>query len=59
MNARNDPRRAAYFCLNALGGYAVMISTSPSTGFHLELRMPAGRFAPDARIPYVSYARTS
>src|SRR5256885_5533889 len=21
MNARNDPRRAAYFCLNALGGY--------------------------------------
>jgi len=41
MNARNDPRRAAYFCLNALGGYGVTTSTSAVNRFHLELRWPA------------------
>jgi hypothetical protein len=57
MNARNDPRRAAYFCLNALGGYGgddfnVAVNPDSISGFSC---LPP-RFAPDARIPYVSYA---
>src|SRR2546428_9506403 len=57
MNARNDPRRAAYFCLNALGGYGgddfnIVVNPDSISNFAC---LP-GRFAPDARIPYVSYA---
>ena len=57
MNARNDPRRAAYFCLNALGGYGgddfnVVVNPNSVSNFAC---LPS-RFAPDARIPYVSYA---
>jgi len=57
MNARNDPRRAAYFCLNALGGYGgddFNIAVNPDSISNFAC-LP-GRFAPDARIPYVSYA---
>src|SRR5256712_11708176 len=57
MNARNDRRRAAYFGLNALGGYGgddsnIAVTPDPISTFAC---LP-GRFAPDARIPYVSYA---
>ncbi len=57
MNARNDPRRAAYFCLNALGGYGgddFNIAVNPDSISNFAC-LP-GRFAPDARIPYASYA---
>jgi hypothetical protein len=57
MNAHNDPRRAQYFCLNALGGYGgddfnVAVNPDSISGFSC---LPP-RFAADARLPYVSYA---
>jgi hypothetical protein len=57
MNARSDPRRAAYFCHNALGGYGGddFNTAQPANVVSLFNCQPA-RFADDARIPYVSYA---
>ena len=57
MNARNDPRRAAYFCLNALGGYGgddFNVIVDPDSISNFACLPP--RFAADARIPYVSWA---
>jgi hypothetical protein len=57
MNARNDPRRAAYFCQNALGGYGgddFNVVVNPNSVSNFACLPP--RFAPDARVPYVTYA---
>jgi starch-binding outer membrane protein, SusD/RagB family len=56
MNSRSDPRRAEYFCLNAVGGYGGddfnnVQSADTVSSFQC---LPA-RFASDARMPYVSY----
>jgi len=53
----HDPRRAAYFCLNARGGYGgddfnVVVNADSVSNSHV----CRSRFAPDTRIPYVSYA---
>lgn len=56
MNARNDPRRATYFCQNALGGYGgddFNVVVNPDSISNFACLPP--RFAADARIPYVSY----
>ena len=57
MNARSDPRRAAYFCHNALGTYGGddFNTTQPANVVSLFNCQPP-RFADEARIPYVSYA---
>jgi hypothetical protein len=59
MNARTDPRRAQYFCLNSLGGYGgddfnVAVPAGSVSQF-LCSPMPA-RFAENGRVPYVTYA---
>jgi hypothetical protein len=56
MNARNDPRRAQYFCPNAGGGYGgddynTVVDPDSISLFECQ---PA-RFADAARIPYVTY----
>jgi hypothetical protein len=57
MNARTDPRRAAYFCRNGLGGYGGddFNSPQPSNAVSLFNCLPP-RFSDGARIPYVSFA---
>jgi hypothetical protein len=57
MNARNDPRRAEYFCPNAGGGYGgddYNVVVDPDSVSLFECQPP--RFADAARIPYVTYA---
>src|SRR5258708_26775261 len=57
MNARNDPRRAAYFCLNALGGYGGGEFYYPPHPQSISdfACLPRGVSA-DARIPLVVFA---
>jgi hypothetical protein len=57
MNARNDPRRAQYFCLNALGGYGGDdYNTPPSPDSVSNFACQPPRFADTASVPYVTFA---
>jgi hypothetical protein len=56
MNARTDPRRADYFCLNSVGGYGGDDFNTPPAPNTISLFVcQPPRFEDDARIPYVTY----
>jgi hypothetical protein len=54
MNARNDPRRADYFCQNSAGGYAgddFNVPQADVSAFDCE----PTRFGPAFRVPFATY----
>ena len=57
MNARSDPRRAQYFCLNGLGGYGGDdYNTPPLPDSVSNFACQPPRFADTASVPYVTFA---
>lgn len=56
MNARNDPRRALYFCQNALGGFGGDdFNTPPPPDSVSNFACQPPRFSDTASVPYVTY----